>query len=109
MSINTRRKKQHGTRIAHNKSKITVKSEVFARILFSRIALKAIFKLPRQNSRLGHGLPASINDSDFDISQGYYFHETSHLQMRSFVKIIPSQKFPNLQYATEHRKLVQLS
>ena len=104
MSINTRRKKkQHGTRIAHIKSKITVKSEVFARILFLRIALKAIFKLSRQNSRLGHVLPPSINDCDFDISQGYYFHDAKFRENNTLAK------FPNLQYAPEHRKLVQLS
>ena len=34
--------------------------------------------------------------SDFAISRGFYFHETSH--MRSFAKIKPSQKFPNYQY-----------
>ena len=33
--------------------------------------------------------------SDFDISRGFYFHETSH--MRSFAKIKSSRKFPNLQ------------
>ena len=31
----------------------------------------------------------------FPISRGFYFHETLH--MRSFAKIKPSQKFPNLQ------------
>ena len=34
--------------------------------------------------------------SDFAISRGFYFHETSH--MRSFAKIKSSRKFPNLQY-----------
>ena len=34
--------------------------------------------------------------SDFGILQGFHFHETSH--MRSFVKIKPSRKFPNIQY-----------
>ena len=34
--------------------------------------------------------------SDFAISREFYFHEISH--MRSFAKIKPSRKFPNLQY-----------
>ena len=32
--------------------------------------------------------------SNFAMSQGFYFQETSHL--RSYAKIKPSQKFPNL-------------
>ena len=48
-------------------------------------------------TQLGHDLPISVNDkSDFVISQGFYFDETSH--MRSLAKIKPSRKFPNLQY-----------
>ena len=43
-----------------------------------------------KNSRLGHDLPASVNNSGFDILRGFHFH------MRSFVKIKPSRKFPNL-------------
>ena len=39
-----------------------------------------------KNSRQGH---------DLCISRGFYFHDTSH--MRSFAKIKPSRKFPNLQ------------
>ena len=38
----------------------------------------------------------SKRQSDFAISRGFYFHETSH--MRSFEKINSSRKFPNLQY-----------
>ena len=49
-----------------------------------------------KNLRLRHYLPISINESDFAISQGFNFHETSH--MRSFAKIKSLQKFPNLQY-----------
>ena len=45
-----------------------------------------------KKSRLRHDLPASVND----ISQVYYFHETSHL--RSFSKIKSSRTFSNLQY-----------
>ena len=40
-----------------------------------------------RNSRIGHDLPTSVNDSDFAISRGCYFHETSHL--RSFAKVKP--------------------
>ena len=39
----------------------TVYSEIFARILFSRIALKDIFATLK-NSRLSHDLPSSVND-----------------------------------------------
>ena len=39
----------------------------------------------------------SSRQSDFAILRGFYFHETSH--MRSFGKIKPSRKFPNLQYS----------
>ena len=48
-----------------------------------------------QNLCLRHDLPISVNNSDFAISVGFYFHETLHMQ--SFTKIKPSQKFPNLQ------------
>ena len=48
-----------------------------------------------KNSRLGHDIPTSVNDSDIAISRGFYFHETSH--MRSFAKITLA-KFPNFQY-----------
>ena len=48
-----------------------------------------------QSLQLRHDLHISVNDSDFAISHGFYFHETSH--MRSFVKIKSSRKFPNLQ------------
>ena len=47
-----------------------------------------------KNSRLRQDLPISINDSDFVISRGFYFYETS--PMRSFAKIKSSRKFPNL-------------
>ena len=39
--------------------------------------------------------------SDFAISRGFYFHETSH--MRSFAKIKSSRKFPNLQYVNDEK------
>ena len=42
----------------------TVNSEIFARILFSRIALKDIFAKYKK-SRLWHDLPASVKDKEF--------------------------------------------
>ena len=44
-----------------------------------------------ERSRLGHDLPISLRQSDFGISRGFYFHETSH--MRSFAKINPRENF----------------
>ena len=49
------------------------------------------------NSFYGHGHDIhTVNFRNFAISRGFYFHETSH--MRSFAKIKPSGKQPNLQY-----------
>ena len=45
-------------------------SEIFARILFSRIALKDI-SCDVKNSRQMHDLPISVNDSDLAISRGF--------------------------------------
>ena len=54
----------------------TVVSEIFARILFSRITLEDI-SAKFKNSHLGHDLPTSINDkTDFAISRGFYIHKT---------------------------------
>ena len=65
-------------------------------LLFSRIALKAIFAT-FSNSRLRHELPTSVNDRLIStFREEFYCHETSH--MRSCAKIKPSRKFPNLQY-----------
>ena len=60
-------------------------SEIFVRILFSRLMLKDIFEV-------------LLCDwwSDFTILQGFHYGETLHL--RSFAKIKPSQKFPNFPY-----------
>ena len=77
-------------------SQVTADSEIFARILFSRIALKDILVMEKK-LRLRQDLPTMyINkrQSDFAISRGLYFHETSH----SFAKIKSSRTFPNLQY-----------
>ena len=38
----------------------------------------------------------------FTILQGSYFHESSHKNLRSFVKIKSSQKFPNLQLCEKY-------
>ena len=57
-----------------------------------------------KNSPLRQDLPISIKDSDFAISRGFYFHETSH--MRSFAKIKWSQKFLNLQYLTQRHNTI---
>ena len=67
-----------------------VNSEIFARILLSRMAFKRHICDVR-NSRQRHNLPISVNDRVI----GFYFHETS--DMRSFAKIKHSLKFPNLQ------------
>ena len=52
--------------------------------------------------RFGHDLLISVNDSDFTITRGFYFHVTSH--MRSLAKIKHSQNFPNLQYTAVIQK-----
>ena len=62
----------------------TVDSEIFARILFSRIALNDIFA-PSKILQ-GHNLNIPV----FATSRGFY--------MRSFAKIKSSRKFPNIQY-----------
>ena len=73
----------------------TVDSEIFERILFSRIALKDI-ELCKKFATKARFTYINKRQSDFAISRGFYFHETSH--MRSFGKIKSSRKFPNLQY-----------
>ena len=55
----------------------TVNSEIFASILFSRRALKDIFaKLKIRDKGMIYLI--SKRRSDFTISRGFYFHETSH-------------------------------
>ena len=44
-----------------------------------------------RNSRLGHDIRISVNDSDFAILRVFYFDKT-------FAKLKPSQKISNLQY-----------
>ena len=61
--------------------RVNVNSEIFAGILFSRIALKDIF----------HDYDMIYLQSDFAISRGLYFHEFS--QVRSFAKINPRKNF----------------
>ena len=73
----------------------TVNSEMFARILFSRIALGDIFATSKFVTRPWF-IYISKRQSNFAIWRGFYFHETSH--MRIFAEIKFSRKFPNLQY-----------
>ena len=73
----------------------TVNPEIFARILFSRKGLNNIFATLKIATRAWFNY-ISIGESNFAIFRGFHFHETS--QMRSFAKIKPSRKFPNLQY-----------
>ena len=72
----------------------TVNLEFFARILFSRIALKDIFV--KLNIRdLGHDIHISVNDRANSA-----FHEDFVLKLcirGVFTKKKNSQKFPNLQ------------
>ena len=72
-----------------------VHPEIFARTLFSRIALKDIAYLRRSNSLLGHDLPISVTDRVISpFREDFLFTKL----LRSFVKIKASRKFPNLQY-----------
>ena len=73
----------------------TVDSEIFVRILFSRIALKNIKSDVKKLATKARFTYINKGQSDFAISQGFYFHETS--QMRSFAKIKSSQKFTVMQ------------
>ena len=65
----------------YKSSKTTVDSDIFARILFSRIRGIKRHICDVGNSRLGHDLHhTSENDSDFAISRGFYFRETSQFR-----------------------------
>ena len=63
-------------------SQVTADSEIFARILFSRIQCSIKRHISDgKKSRLRQDLPTMyINkrQSDFAISRGFYFRETSH-------------------------------
>ena len=72
----------------------TVNLEIFARVLFSRIALKDILTMLKLKTRTWFTYISKL-EGDFATSGGLYFHETSH--KRSFPKIKTSQKFSNLQ------------
>ena len=74
---------------------LTVNLEIFARILFSRIVFKDIYATSKFVTRVCFTY-ISKRQSDFAISREFYYHEASHI--RSFAKIKPSRKFPNLQY-----------
>ena len=101
------------------KGRDTVNSEIFTRILFSRIALKDLY-LRRSNSRVHvmHDLLITVNDRvilpfreglfsrKFAFREGFIFAKLrsegfifAKLRiMRSFAKIKPSRNFPNLQF-----------
>ena len=61
----------------------SVNSEIFTRILFSRIALKHIFLMLKFMTSAWF-IYRSKGQNDFFNSWGFYFHNTS--QMRSFIK-----------------------
>ena len=67
----------------------TVNSEIFARILSSRILLKDIRAFATVNiiAILVRFTYISKRQTGFAILQGFYFHETSHWHWRSFTKI----------------------
>ena len=69
---------------------VTVNSEIFAKILFSRIALKDIFATFKIRDQVMIYLYQSTTEC-FAISRGFYFRETSHMQ--SFAKIKPRENF----------------
>ena len=73
---------------------LTVNLEILVRNLFSPIALKDIFAMLRFCDFAWF----TYISKRLSMSWGFYFHETSHV--RSFAKIKPSWKFPNLQYCT---------
>ena len=58
----------------------TVDSEIFARILFSRIALKDILAMLKFATKARFTY-INKRKSDFAISRGFYFHETSHSEV----------------------------
>ena len=66
--------------------------EIFARILYLRIALKDIFVMLKIRDYIKIYL-ISRRQHDLATSRGSRFHETSH----SFAKIKSLQKFQNLQ------------
>ena len=71
----------------------TVNLEIFARILFSGIALKNACNV--KHLRLGHDLLILVNDRVISPIREDFFHEISHAKFREN-KTLP--KFSNLQY-----------
>ena len=69
----------------------TVNPEIFARILFSRIALKKLFAALKVATRAWYTYISKR--SDFGISRGFYFHETSHKTLANISKLTVPQ-FP---------------
>ena len=72
----------------------TVNPEIFARILFSRIALKDIFVTLKIRD---YGMIYIISNNDRVISA--FREDFIFTKLRNFAKIKPSRKFQNLQYA----------
>ena len=72
----------------------TVNSEIFVRILCLRIALKDIHTCicRVKNSHLRHDLPL-VNDRLISPFHEYFIFT----KLRSFTKLLPLQKFSNLQ------------
>ena len=69
----------------------TVNLEIFMRILFSGIAVKGHI-CDAKNLRQGHDLAISVDNRVISLFARVLFS-------KSFEKIKPSRKFPNLQYA----------
>ena len=78
------------------KLSVTVNPEIFARILFSQTALKHI--CGATNSRLGHDLHILVSDRVISAFRKDFIFT----KLRSFAKIKPSRKFPNLQLYNSH-------
>ena len=77
----------------------TVNSEIFAIILFSWTALKYIFATLNIRDWCMMFTCISKQKSDFAISRGFNFHETSH--PRRSAKLKAPRKFLNLQYVCQ--------
>ena len=78
---------------AHRKTSVktqtTVSSEIYANSVKRHICDVKICDQGMIN------LYISKQQSDFAVSRGFYFHEILHV--RSFAKLKPSRKLPNLQ------------
>ena len=74
------------------KLNVTVNSEIFERVLFSRKTLKDIFaRLKNRDYGMIYLYQSIKRHDDFANLRGFYFHAASH--MRSFAKINPREHF----------------